>query len=167
MSIVNTSEKERRLRALSDNRIQINSVLSGLCVAILTVLLALPGAKPGNWVVGQLASAVPVLVTSSLAYAKLKYRDEDEMAIWNTFGWLTHSVGYIMILNAMVIMLYRNGYPSMAWLLLALIIVLFAVYSILDVIARQKRSLEKGLKALFYVLVLLGGTVFPLLLGCI
>lgn len=165
MSIANTSVKEERLRALSDNRIQINSVLSGLCVAVLTVLLALPDAKLGNWVVGQLASAVPILVTSSLAYAKLKYRDEDEMAMWNTFGWLTHSVGYIMILNAMVIMLYQNGYPSMAWILLSLIIILFAAYSILDVIAKRKRLLEKGFKALFYIFVLLGGTVTPLLLG--
>jgi hypothetical protein len=161
------SDKERRLRALSDNRIQINNVLSGLCIAILTVLLALPSVTLGNWVVGQLAGAVPILITSSLAYAKLKYRDEDEIAMWNTFGWITHSIGYIMILNAMVIMLYRNGYPSMAWLLLILISILFLVYSVLDVIAKRKRLLEKGLKALFYMFVLLGGTITPMLLGCI
>ncbi len=163
----NLGRQDQQVRDTADNRIQINNLLSGLCIAILTVLLALPAANLGNWVIGQLAAAVPILVTSSLAYAKLKYREADEFRIWHPFGWVTHSIGYIMILNAIVIMLYRNKYPSMAWLLLAVIAILFVAYSALDVLARRRRLREKSRKLAFYFLLLFMGTILPMLLGCI
>ena len=106
----NLAEAEQRLEAVSDNRVQIYNVLSGLCIAILTVILALPGAKLGNWVIGQLAVAVPTLMTLIPGLREAQLQRVDEFRIWNTFAWITHSLGYIMILNATVLMLYRNNY---------------------------------------------------------
>jgi hypothetical protein len=112
--------------------------------------------------VGQLAMAVPLFVTSSLAYSKVCYRI-GEHRIWDPLGWFTHSIGYIMILNAMTILIYRSNYHSVAWLFAAVVIFLFFVYSAMDVIAKRRRLFEKVFKLLFYLLLLFLGSILPII----
>ena len=160
-------EFEQYVRIKGSDRIQINNILSAVCVGVLSILLALSGSQLSAWTIGQLAFAIPCLVTSSLAYAKICYRPSDEYRAWDRLGWVTHSVGYIMILNAMGIMLYRSDYPAISWGFIALTIILFVAYSTLDVIARKSRLKEKGLKLGFYLLSLFLGSVLPLLTGLV
>ena len=92
------------------DRIQINNILCAVCVAALSLLLGLSRDKLSEWTIGQLAVAIPLLVTSSLCYAKVGYRSTDEAATWDTLGWLGHSVGYAAVLNATGTMLYRSHF---------------------------------------------------------
>lgn len=158
-------EFEEYVRIKGSDRIQINNILSAVCVGVLSILLGLSTSALSGWEVSQLALAIPFLVTSSLAYAKLCYRPSNEYRIWDKLGWITHSLGYIMILNAIAIMLYRSNFPVIAWGFIAITGLLFTVYSVLDIIANKKRFREKGLKLGFYLLYILFGAIVPIFAG--
>ena len=152
-------------RAKGSDRIQINNILAAVCIAILSVLLGLSGKKFSNWMVIQLAAATPLLVTSSLAYAKIGYRDPRECPIWDGLGWATLSLGYIMLLNALAIMLYTSSYATVSWWFLGITVLLFVAYSMLDVKANKKNLREKGWKLGFYLALMFLGAVLPMLVG--
>lgn len=147
------------------DRIQINNILCAVCVAALSVLLGLSREKLSSWTIGQLALAIPLLVTSSLSYAKVGYRSLGEAHRWDTLGWLGHSVGYAAILNATGTMLYRSGFAGVTWLFVGVVLSLFLIYSVVDVHAKRRRLTEKCLKLLFYVSLLFVGLVLPILAG--
>jgi small-conductance mechanosensitive channel len=147
------------------DRIQINNILCAVCVAALSVLLGISRSKLSSWTIGQLAIAIPLLVTSSLCYAKVGYRSSDEARRWDTFGWLTHSLGYAAVLNATGTMLYRSGFRQVTWVFVAVVLSLFLIYSFVDVHAKRHRLNEKVLKLLFYLALLFVGLVLPILAG--
>jgi small-conductance mechanosensitive channel len=147
------------------DRIQINNILCAVCVAALSVLLGLSRSKLSSWTIGQLAIAIPLLVTSSLCYAKVGYRSSDEARRWDTFGWLTHSLGYAAVLNATGTMLYRSGFVRVTWVFVGVVLSLFLIYSLVDVHAKRHRLNEKVLKLLFYLALLFVGLVLPILAG--
>ena len=152
-------------RVKASDRIQINNILAAACVAILSVLLGLSGEQFSDWMVLQLAAATPLLVTSSLAYAKLSYRGVKECPIWDSLGWITLSLGYIMLINALAIMLCTSNYPDVSWWFVSMAILLFVVYSMLDVKADKKRLKEKGWKLGFYLALIFLGAILPMLAG--
>ena len=148
------------------NRIQVNNILSAVCLAALSVLLAQSDKEFSPWIIGQLGVAIPFLVTSSLAYAKLCYRTGGEVNVWDALGWFTHSVGYIMILNATALLLFlRKQYTVLAWLFLAATVAVFVLYSLLDILVKRSRFLEKTWKLVFYLLSLFAGSALPILAG--
>jgi len=157
-------EIEERFRIRGSDRIQINNLLTAVSITVLAVLLSI--SKPGlsGWIIIQLAITIPCLVTSSLAYAKMCYRGTDEYHIWDNLGWVTHSLGYIMILNAITILLHQN-YPMIAWILIGVTVLLFFIYSGLDIVAKRRRLKEKGLKLGFYLLLIFLGAVLPIIIG--
>ena len=112
-----------------------------------------------------LAVATPLLVTSSLAYAKLCYRSLKECPTWDNLGWVTLSLGYIMLLNALVIMLYTGGYWAASWWFVGAIVALFVIYSVLDILASRKRLVEKLWKLGFYLALMFCGSVLPMVAG--
>jgi L-asparagine transporter-like permease len=154
--------REDLQRVKGSDRIQINNILAAACITILSVLLGLSSKKFSNWLVIQLAAATPLLVTSSLAYAKVSYRDMKEYPIWDRLGWTTLSLGYIMLLNALTIMLYTSNYSVASWWFVGATILLFVVYSALDVRANKKRLKEKGWKLGFYLALIFLGAVLPI-----
>lgn len=156
---------ESLVRTKGSDRIQVNNILAAACVAILSVLLGLSDQRFSNWMVLQLAAATPLLVTSSLAYAKICYRDMREYAIWDNLGWVTLSLGYTMLLNSLALMLYSSSYSAVTWWFVGASALLFAVYSVLDIAANRKRLKEKGLKLTFYLALLFCGAVVPILAG--
>src|SRR5262245_46962425 len=145
------------------NRIQVNNILSAICLATLSVLLS-TGWSITPWAIGQLAMAIPLLVSSSLAYAKLCYRS-DEWWYWDTLGWFTHSAGYVMILNATFLLMARKGYPETAYLFLGVSVTTFVLYSLVDAVLKPHRWLEKTWKLLLHVGALFAGSLLPLLAG--
>jgi hypothetical protein len=113
----------------------------------------------------QLAAATPLLVTSSLAYAKTSYRDSRECIMWDRLGWFTLSLGYLMLLNSLTIMLYTSHYRAASYWFIGVSILLFAVYSLLDVRADRSRFVEKGGKLTFYVGLVFLGAILPIAAG--
>ncbi len=153
------------IRIKGSDRIEINNILSAVCIGVLSVLLGLSKDGLNVWMIGQIALAIPCLVTSSLAYAKTCYRDRHECHIWDAFGWATHSLAYILILNALSIALYYSGQLAIAWIFVAVALLLFVLYSVLDIVADKRRLVEKASKLLFYIVLLLAGSVVPIMLG--
>src|SRR5262245_21007683 len=150
------------------NRIQINNILSAVCVTALSILLSLnQGREPSAWMVAQLAAAIPCLVTSSLAYATLCYRQESAGRGCAVLGWLTHSAGYIMILNATAILLYRTQYRQTSWPFLGVHAFVFVLYSVLDIVAKRQRLGEQTWKLGFYLFFIIAGAGMPMALGWI
>lgn len=152
-------------RTKGSDRIQINNILGAAAIAILSVLLGLSGQRLPAWMLFQLATATPLFVTSSLAYAKVGYRPESEYAVWDALGWATMSVGYIMLLNSLMLMLYASTHRAVSWWFLGATVLLFASYSGLDVIVNRKRLGEKAWKLAFYLALLFCGSVLPILAG--
>jgi small-conductance mechanosensitive channel len=157
--------REDLRRGKGSDRIQINNILAAACITILSVFLGLSGKKFSDWMVVQLAAATPLLVTSSLAYAKASYRDLREYPIWDYLGWTMLSLGYIMLLNALAIMLYTSGYSVASWWFVGATILLFMAYSVLDVKANKKRLKEKGWKLGFYLASMFLGAILPIVAG--
>jgi len=118
-----------------------------------------------SWMVIQLAVATPMLVTSSLAYAKIGYRDMKEYDTWDNLGWVTLSLGYVMLLNAVAIFLHTTTYTAASWWFILIAVSLFVVYSVLDVRASRKRLREKAWKLVFYLVVMFFGAALPILAG--
>jgi len=158
-------KREELSRVKGSDRIQINNILAAACVTILSVLLGLSGVQFSAWMVVQLALATPLLVTSSLAYAKTGYRDAREYPVWDSLGWATLSLGYVMLLNALAIMLYTTSYSAASWWFIGVTILLFVVYSVLDVRASKKRLKEKSWKLGFYLALMFLGAILPMLAG--
>ncbi|MCX6811289.1 MAG: hypothetical protein NT039_01150 [Candidatus Berkelbacteria bacterium] len=165
MDEIDKDDFQKLLPIKGSERIQINNILTAVCIGALSLFLFFED-KISPWSVGQLAMAVPLLVTSSLAYSKVCYRI-GEHRIWDPLGWFTHSIGYIMIINAMTLLIYRSNYHSVAWLFTAVVIFLFLVYSAMDVIAKKKRLFEKIVKLLFYLFLLFVGSMLPIILNLI
>jgi hypothetical protein len=161
--------KDRRqnglIRVKGTDRIQIINILAAACIAILSVLLGLSGQRFSGWMIVQLAVATPLLVTSSLAYAKVGYRDVNEYPIWDGLGWATLSLGYIMTLNALAIMLHTSGYVGAYWWFIGTTVFLYVTYSMLDVVARKDRLREKAWKLMVYLVLIFAGAALPILAG--
>jgi hypothetical protein len=161
----NKQAQEESLRVMGSDRIQINNILAAACIAILSVLLGLSGERFSEWMVIQLAAATPLLVTSSLAYANISFRDIKEYPIWDNLGWVTMSLGYIMLLNVLTLMLYASGYSAAAWWFMSITILSFVIYSALGVKANKERVQEKAWKLMFYLALMLLGAGLPILAG--
>jgi hypothetical protein len=152
-------------KAKGSDRIQINNVLSAACIGILSILLSVADARLSIWVIAQLAVAVPCLVTSSLAYAKMIYRPESEFGVWDTLAWATHSLGYLLVLNAVALLAYVNNHGGAAVIFLVATVVLFVAYSLIDILLKRSRLWEKLWKLLAYLALLFVGAVLPIVAG--
>src|SRR4030066_2425672 len=152
-----SQDEKRRLKG--SDRIHINNILSAVCVSALSVLLAFSDTKLSEIGLIQLTAAIPLLVTSSLSYAKTVYRRKDEVERWDFLGWLTHSTGYLMILNAISILLFNADYRTSAWTFISITAFLYILYSVVDIGLKRKRMKEKGLKLAYYLGFLFLGSV--------
>lgn len=144
------------------DRIQINNLLVAICVPTLTIVISLGDQILNEASIIQLSLAIPCLVSSSLAYAKICYRQEREFIIWDKLGWILHSLGYIMIINSTALTLYFNEHIFTAWLLISITIVFFITFSVVDISLKAQRKKEKIIKLTFYLLILAIGFLIPI-----
>ncbi len=154
-------------KAKGSDRIQVNNVLSAVCIGILSVLLSLSSENLGTWVLGQLAIAIPCLITSSLAYSKTAYRSLNEYKTWDILAWLTHSIGYLLVVNSVALLAYANNHSLTYGLFIGATAILFVAYSIIDITLKKKRLKEKLIKLTFYLALLFGGSVLPIVLNLV
>jgi hypothetical protein len=157
------SDDDKRVKG--SNRIQMNNNLTAVSLVIVSILLTTDKISVGAVALSQLAIAIPCLATSSLAYAKLCFRDVGEYKLWNWLGWFTHSVGYLAILNSFTLMLAKSNHESIAWLFLGVIIFLHILYFVLNVIGKVTRWKLSGLKLFFYASILFFGAALPMIKG--
>ena len=73
--------------------------------------------------------------------------------------------GTTMLLNALTLMLHTSAYAVVTWWFMAVIVLLYAAYSALDVVAKRTRWLEKALKLVFYLVLMFLGAALPIGMG--
>ncbi len=141
-------------------RVTINSFMMGSLFFILTLVWSLNPSKFSIYLIAQIVLAIPFLFVSSLAYAKIGYWKEIKM--WDTFGWFTNNIGSIFILNVVGLMTAAI-YKNLALLYFVLIIVLMAIYSIINVVYKPETLKEKLFKFAFFLFILILGGVLPVI----
>lgn len=147
------------------DRIQINNLLAAVCVGSVSILLTLKTEfSTKSLVLLQFAFSIPALVSSSLAYAKVSYRKKAEYIIWDRLGWIFHSFGYILILNAIGLLLHGYGFIYPSLLFITFTVFVFVIYSCVDIFLDVSRWKEKLFKLFLYVLFIFCGFILPLVL---
>ena len=143
-------------------KVTINSFMMGSLFFIFTLIWTLNPQKFSLFIVAQIVLAIPLLFVSSLAYAKIGYREQTKL--WDTFGWFTNNTGTIFILNAVGLMTITVS-RELALLYFATIVVLMAMYSSINLIHKPTALWEKFFKFLFFVAILSLGGIAPLFFG--
>lgn len=141
-------------------RIVINSFLNAFCIALLAFFLNNPRENKSNEIVIYLlVMSIPILFTSSLFYTKVAYREVREYYWWNKAAWLTHTIGYFALINAIFLTIYLYSYkwPALAFIIITMLLTL--VYSMIDVILDFRRIWEKLWKQSFYLLLIYFGSL--------
>lgn len=152
-------------RDKGDDRININNLISTVNLGIVAFMVSGDRGTISPCALSELAIALPFLLTSSLAYSKLRYRRLAEYPYWDRFGWFTHSVGYVATLDAIGVMLHHAGHPMIAWLFIGIVISLFLCYSAMDATISPRRTREKARKLGLYFFLIVLGYVVPIVLG--
>ncbi|MCX6723612.1 MAG: hypothetical protein NT155_00350 [Candidatus Staskawiczbacteria bacterium] len=143
----------------ASSKVTINSFMMGSLFFILTLIWTLNPSKFSVFIIAQIVLAIPMLFVSSLAYAKIGHWEKVEL--WDILGWFTNNIGSIFILNAVGLMTAQI-YKSIAVCYFALLILLMAVYSIINVVYRRSTLKEKIFKFAFFVFILALGGIVPL-----
>lgn len=144
-------------------KVEINNILMAVCVAALSLLWTLfrDGVHP--FVLAQLVFAVPLLYTSSLAYAKVAYWREAKL--WDELGWFTGTTATAGIFNALGIMTYTVGYPGLAIAYYLVTWILLGVYTLVNILYHPEHHWPRIFKFVFFVLLqAVGGLAAPYLL---
>ena len=139
-------------------RVTINSFMIGSLFFILTLVWSLNPSKFSIYLVAQIVFAIPLLFVSSLAYAKIGYWQDIKM--WDAFGWFTNNIGSIFILNVVGLMTVTVN-RNLAALYFLLIIILMAIYSVINVVYKPATLKEKLFKFSFFLLILISGGILP------
>jgi len=143
----------------ASSKVTINSFMMGSLFFVLTLIWTLNPSKFSLFIVAQIVLAIPMLFVSSLAYAKIGYWEKVEL--WDILGWFTNNTGSIFILNA-VGLITAQIYEGVAVCYFLLLIILMALYSIINVVYKRKTLKEKIFKFAFFVIILTLGGILPL-----
>jgi len=143
----------------ASSKVTINSFMMGSLFFILTLIWTLSPSRFSIFIVAQIVFAIPMLFVSSLAYAKIGHWEKVEL--WDVLGWYTNNIGSIFILNAVGLMT-AQFYRNIAIIYFAILVILMAIYSTINVVYRPKTRNEKLYKFVFFVFVLALGGILPL-----
>ena len=142
-------------------RVNINSRMMGILFVILTLAWTLKFQEFNITMLAQLVLAIPLLFVSTLSYAKIGYWKETKL--WDTFGWFTHNLGTLFVLNVLglITALFNK---NLAFLYFGLTISLMAIYSAINCIYKPYELKVKMFKFSFLVGILFVGGILPLLI---
>lgn len=145
----------------SVSRVTINGAMMGSLFFILTLIWTLGPEKFNIFIIGQLVLAIPLLFISSLAYAKIGYRDKWHW--FNRFGWITTTLGNNFILNVAGLMAGKF-YRELAYVYFSLVIVLVTVYYLINILHGKESLKEELAKLAIVILIVILGGILPLIL---
>lgn len=141
-------------------KLAINGFMIGSLFLILTLIWTLSPNRFGPIVIGQLMIAAPLLFVSSLAYAKLGYWRETRL--WDTYGWLTNTIGNALIFNAIGLMT-GTIYRGIAIAFFITLILLMLIYTLINTRYNPDQARQKAFKFIFFAAIILIGGIVPLL----
>jgi hypothetical protein len=154
-------------RQKGSDRIQINNLLSSICIGMLTILLTLSKFSISKWILVQLSCAIPCLYISSLSYSKIVYREPVEMKYWDNLGWFLHMGGYVLVINSLLLLLLQTDNYFSFWVFLIFTWISYFLYSFIDVKINNDHIREKSIKLYVFSFCLFVGSIIPLILDLV
>jgi len=147
--------------AKAEARLHINSFLLGGIFTVIALLLTLSLEKVSFILLLELVSSVPLIFFASLSYAKIGYKKNH--TVWDTFGWITNNIGYLLFLNSTGLIIAAFFFKSIALIYFGLVIILSSVYYILNIISQPGTLKEHLSKLILFLVVIIIGGVIPII----
>ncbi len=145
----------------AEARLHINSFLMGSLFTVLALLWTLSSERVSYWIVGQMVIAIPLILFASLSYAKLGY--ERNHKVWDSFGWITNNLGYLLFLNSTGLIIEAFSSRILAFIYFGLVIVLSFEYYMLNIRSQPGTLKEHLIKLAFFLAVIIIGGILPIL----
>jgi len=99
----------------------------------------------------QLILSIPLLLTSTLSYSKIGYREKVEK--WNLLGWITFVIGYAFLINVVGILVGNVLSVSLSLIFFATSWILTVTYSLVDISYEKTTLKERMSKDLLFILI--------------
>jgi len=147
--------------AKADARLHINSFLLGGIFTVIALLLTLSLEKVSFIMLIELVASIPLIFFASLSYAKIGY--ERKHKYWDTFGWITNNIGYLLFLNSTGLIISAFFFKSIALVYFGLTIILSSAYYILNIITQPGTLKEHLTKLILFIVIIVVGGVVPIL----
>lgn len=141
-------------------KVNINSYMIGGLFFVLTMIWSFNPERFNPIITNQILLAIPLLFSASLAYIKVS--EHDESKIWDTFGWITNTLGNTFVFNVIGLMAATiNGRPAALMFFLSFIFIML-IYTIANITENQNLFPQRLFKFAFLVAVLFLGGILPL-----
>jgi hypothetical protein len=105
--------------------------------------------------------SIPLILTSSLAYSKVAYREKVEK--WDRLGWITFIIGYAFLMNVVGILIGNLISKSISLLFFAASWLLTIIYSGVNIHYGKTTFKERAIKDLLFISLQLFFGVFVVL----
>jgi len=151
--------------AKADARLHINSFLIGCLLTVLTLIWTLNPEKIDLIIISQLVLAIPLIFFASLSFSKIGYKKDHKL--WDSFGWYTNNIGYLLFLNAVGLMVAFFSFRILALVYFGLVILLSSSYYIINIISQPGTLKEHLSKLILFILILVLLGVVPIIRGIV
>lgn len=150
---------ENRRKDKSVSRVTINGTMMASLFFILTLVWTLGPKKFNIYIVSQLVLAIPLLFVSSLAYAKVSYREKHHL--FDRFAWIATTLGNNFVLNVAGLMAATIN-KTVALIYFATSFVLITIYYAINIYDGLDTALEETIKLLVILIIMILGGIIPL-----
>ncbi|MEK6927817.1 MAG: hypothetical protein AABX11_05280 [Nanoarchaeota archaeon] len=155
-----TSKQEHPHPEKAASRVSINALMMGSLFFILTIIWTLNPERFSIAIVTQLVFAVPLFLVSSLCYSKVGYWARHEAL--DRFGWITNTLGNILVLNVVGIMT-STLFKNIAFIYFGLLILLMGTYYLIVSIYQPHTIKERIIKFIFFLLIVFFGGILQVI----
>lgn len=143
-----------KISAKASSRIAINRTLIGVVIGVFFLTINLREELLFQKVLAlQLVLAIPLLLTSMFAYAKIGYRKKTKR--WNTLGWITFIISYSFLLNIIGILLGDIIDKGLSVIFFISSWILIVIYSLVDISYDKNVITERIIKDGLFILITL------------
>lgn len=151
--------KRYKIEAKATSRINLSLFLLTVSVTAFFLIINLKEELFYNKILlMQLILAIPLLLTSTLAYSKIGYRDKVER--WDLLGWVTFTFGYAFGVNVIGILVGDIISVPLGLIFFAISWLLVIIYYFVD-ISYEKNTFRVSIsKILLFILICLIGDFF-------
>lgn len=140
------------LASKASSRISLNRSLLAMVVGVFFMTINLrPEILFQKVLAFQLILAMPLFVTSILAYSKMGYKSK--IKNWNTLGWVTFTMGYACLLNVVGILIGDIISVSLALMFFAITWIFIIIYAIVDITYDREKVRDRLFKDGLFVLI--------------
>lgn len=148
----NNKKNRNYYLAKSQSRIQLNIFLLTAAFTVFFFIISLKEELLFYKIfLIQLISSIPFLLTSTLSYAKVSYREKIKR--WDRLGWISFIIGYAFLLNSIGILVGNIISLSISLIFFGISWALTIIYSLIDISYEKTVWKERVIKDSVFILL--------------